>query len=316
MHHALAVARRGSFTCAARELGVSTPTLSRQIAALEQQLGFRLFDRGRSGAVATPLGKEVLGRTRGLVLEAELLEQEIGALRGLESGRLAIGAGVYPALLSLGRTLGRVAAKHPGLQIDVTVTDWKEAVRDVLTGDLDLAVAESTGPPEDSRLAFEALPKHLGVFSCRTGHPLLSVSEMTLDAIFEYPFAGTKLAARVVEHLTRPPNAGSIDKLTGDLVPSIRVNSVHLAVEAVAGSDAFGIAPISAIASSIEDGRLAALPLRPPWLHTRYGLISLKNRTPSPAAVAFVREIREVEADIVAAELPHHSPTRRRSRAP
>lgn len=315
MSHALAVARHGSFTRAARELGISTPTLSRQIAALEQQLGFRLFDRGRSGAVATPLGKEVLDRTRGLVVDAGLLEQEIASLRGLESGKLSIGAGVYPAYLSLGKTLGRLAAIHPGLLVDARVTDWQEAVHGVMAGDLDLAVVESTGPAADARLAFEALPRHMGIFFCRTGHPILDMAAPTLDAIFEYPFAGTKLAARVVQHLTRPPKAGSIDRLTGDFIPSIRVNSVHLALEAVATSDAFGIAPISAAAGFIEQDRLTTIPFPAPWLHSSYGVVSLRNRTLSPAAVAFIQELRAVEAEFAAAESPHQSPTTRRTRA-
>lgn len=315
MNHALAVSRHGSFTRAARELGVSTPTLSRQIATLEQQLGLRLFDRGRTGAITTALGKQVLLRAGGLVSAAGLFGNEVAALRGLEVGSLTVGAGVYPAFISLGSALGRLAARHPGLRVDVTVGDWQEIVRGVLAGDLDLAVAESTGPAENSRLAFEALPRHRGVFVCRVGHPLLDVPNLTLDAIFEYPFAGTTLAARVVRHLTRPPKAGTIDNLTGDFIPSIRLNNVHLALEAVAASDAFSITTLSAIASSMEEGRLAALPLQPPWLHSSYGIVSLKNRTMSPAGAAFVRELRAVEAEIELEEGRHHTWGKGRARA-
>lgn len=314
LSHALAIARHGNYARAAGELGVTPPTLSRHITSLEQQLGIRLFDRGRSGAVPTALGQEVLDQAQWLLADAQRLEREVAMLRGVEVGKLAIGAGVYPAFLSVGRALGHLSAKHPGLQVEVIAGDWQSMVEQVLSGSLDLTVAELSGPAEDPRLTQEPLPRHLGAFFCRAGHPLLQEREVTLDKIFLYPFAGPKLAARAFTELQPPPTAGPIEPTTGEFVPAIQVNTLRLAMEAVAVSDAVGIAPLSVIRLYAPGGQIVALSYRPAWLHTNYGLIYLKDRTLSPAAEAFMTELRAVEADIAADEQSHSPPKQRRPR--
>jgi DNA-binding transcriptional LysR family regulator len=313
--HALAIARHGNYARAASELGVTPPTLSRHIASLEQQLGIRLFDRGRSGAVPTTLGREVLNQAQSLLAGAQRLEREVAMLRGLEVGQLSIGAGIYPSYLSVGRALGRLSAKHPGLQVEVIAGDWQSMIEQVLSASLDLAVAELSGPAEDERLSVEPLPRHPGAFFCRAGHPLLQERDLTLEMIFQYPYAGTKLAARAIAQLKGPPGAGLIDRATGEFIPSMRVNTLHMAMEAVAVSDAFGIEPLSAIRSHAPSGQLVALDYRPAWMHTNYGIVYLKDRTLSPAAEAFMTELRAVEAELEADEQSHSPPNKRSPRA-
>ena len=59
----LSVVSQGSFTAAARQLGVSQPAVSAQVASLEQALGFSLFERGRE-LVLTPQGETFLPYAR------------------------------------------------------------------------------------------------------------------------------------------------------------------------------------------------------------------------------------------------------------
>ena len=60
----LATSDAGSFTKAAKDLGVTQPTLSRRIEHLEQQLGARLFVRTKAGVALTPEGKSILQAAR------------------------------------------------------------------------------------------------------------------------------------------------------------------------------------------------------------------------------------------------------------
>jgi len=88
-----------------------------------------------------------------------------------------------------------------------------------------------------------------------------------------------------------------------------------MAAEAVAESDAFGIFPLPVVGALMQHGRLHVLPLQPRWLKTRYGFITLRNRTLSPAAVAFMQEIRAVESELAAKErLAFQPPVSRRGR--
>jgi len=302
IRHALVIAEEGSFASAAKSLRVSQPTLTRQIKTLETSLGLRLFDRGRFGAVPTPLGEQVLARAARLVRSAEILDDEIDLLRGVEVGELKVGAGVYPAFLSLGRALARLAARRPRLHVSVQVEDWRGLAPKVLEAQLDLAVVEIGEYADHHELEVEALPGHHGVFICRTGHPLLKRREPTLAEVFAYPFAGTRLAPRVASFLVGHKTAGRVDEATGEYVPSIEINTIRMMIEAVLHSDAFGLVPLFTAIELGRDGRLASLPLRPPWLKTNYGFITLKQRTLSPAAEAFMNEVRLVEAELAAEE--------------
>lgn len=62
LQYVVAIADEGRFGEAAKALNVSQPSLSAQVAELEDQLGVILVERGRSGAVLTPAGEEVVRR--------------------------------------------------------------------------------------------------------------------------------------------------------------------------------------------------------------------------------------------------------------
>jgi len=75
-----------------------------------------------------------------------------------------------------------------------------------------------------------------------------------------------------------------------------------MAAAAVAASDAFGIVPLLTGAELVQGGQLELLPLRPPWLKTQYGFITLRDRTLAPATIAFMEEVKLVEAKLAAEE--------------
>jgi DNA-binding transcriptional LysR family regulator len=84
----------------------------------------------------------------------------------------------------------------------------------------------------------------------------------------------------------------------GTTAPEIRVDTFALVMPVVLHSDAIGGAAPSQIRGELERGEVVMLPLELPWLKLNYGIIRLANRTPSPAAEAFMHLLREVEADI------------------
>ncbi len=83
-----------NFSHAAEQLCITQPALSKQIAALENDLGGALFIRNRRGAMLTPLGKELYAEAKSLVLQAEQLKNHAKKVLQGESGKLAIGIGL------------------------------------------------------------------------------------------------------------------------------------------------------------------------------------------------------------------------------
>src|ERR1700687_1368082 len=88
----LAVAERRTFTRAARQLGVSQPTLSRQLPSLEGELGVRLFVRAPRGAVLTAPGGRFLQRAREALDAPRQGTSELHELAQTPRGPVAIAA--------------------------------------------------------------------------------------------------------------------------------------------------------------------------------------------------------------------------------
>src|SRR5512136_2009535 len=76
-----AVARAGSFTKAAEDLGIAQPSLSEQIAKFEQSMGAALFERLNRRVELTPLGDAILGKARALLEDAAALPEHFERAR-------------------------------------------------------------------------------------------------------------------------------------------------------------------------------------------------------------------------------------------
>ncbi|MCM2312971.1 MAG: LysR family transcriptional regulator [Steroidobacteraceae bacterium] len=296
--HVLALDQHRNFARAAEALGLTQPALSRSLQALEKSIGARLFDRDRTRVEPTPVGERLIERARLLVNQARDVEQDLGQMLGLEAGLLRIGAGPYPADLSVGTAVGRLLRLHPALMVDLAVGDWTELTRRVASGELDMAIADTSLAQQDDRLVGEALPQHQLKFFCRPGHPLAGAVGLTLEQLRRFPLVSTSLPGRFVA-LAANDNRGLRATLpAGVTAPAIRVGTFALTLKVVMESDAIGGAVPSQIEDSVTRGELVTLPLDLPWLKTGYGIIRLANRTPSPAAMAFLEILREVEAGI------------------
>jgi len=303
LHQALTLAKFRNFARAADALHLTQPALSRSIAGLESALGEKLFSRTPQGVVPTAFGELLIQRARVLLDGATALERDFKLMRGLEVGALKVGVGAYPAEMSVARAVGHLMSRHPNLQITLTSGDLRSLTADALAGRLDLAVIEMSLAGAEATLATEPLPQHQGFFFCRAGHPLLSDAGPSLGRLLEFPYVGTRMPARVAHDFYRLAQRGAIDPESGDYLPPVVVDSVRLAKDVVLAGNAIGAAPLWLIARELEDGSLATLPLALPWLHTAYGFVYLRNRMLSPAALALMAEVRNVEAEIVAEEV-------------
>lgn len=300
LHQALVLERHRNFARAAEALHLTQPALSRSIAGLETALGERLFDRTHQGVEPTAFGRMLLARARTLVDDAVELERDFQLFRGVHIGSLSVGAGIFPAAMSVGQAAGVLMGKHPHLNVEVSTSDLRSLVAQVLQRKLDLAVVELSMVGDETGLATEALPEHPGCFYCRTGHPLARQPRPSLKQVLAYPYVGPRLPQRIADDFLQLVKVGRIDADSGDYLPPVKVDTVPVAIDVVLHSDAVGLAPLALLAPEVRAGRLLALPLRPDWMHTRYGFVYLRDRQLSPAAQAFMAEVRAVEAKLLA----------------
>lgn len=113
----VAIVEAGGVARAAARLHLSQPALSRQILALEDDLGLRLFDRvGRRLRLTAP-GEDLLLRSRRLLAEAESLSERALALKAGKTGVLQVGATPQAIETLLADFLGPYRRRHPGVEI-------------------------------------------------------------------------------------------------------------------------------------------------------------------------------------------------------
>ncbi len=128
----------GSLTRAAAELGVTQSAVSHMIGALEEELGFSLLKRGRSGARATAEGERVLPAIRGMLNSREQLEQTAAAIRGLDCGTVRIGTFTSVAVHWLPGMIKRFQADYPNVELKLMNGDYHDVEQWLADGSCDL----------------------------------------------------------------------------------------------------------------------------------------------------------------------------------
>ncbi|MFC5547563.1 LysR family transcriptional regulator [Massilia aerilata] len=132
-----AVIDAGSFTGAARALDMSKAAVSRYVAELEERLGLRLLHRTTRKLSPTTEGEIFHARCRELLDNLDQAEAEITSRSGEASGMLKANVPVTFGLMHLAPLWPALLARHPGLALDVTLSD---RVADLVEEGYDLAV--------------------------------------------------------------------------------------------------------------------------------------------------------------------------------
>lgn len=138
-----AVARHGSFTAAAAELGYTQSAVSRQISALEAEFGMALFDRQPRGVRLTDAGQSLLPHASAVTDRLALARDDIAALRDLSAGRLRAGAFPTANTALVPAAVGAFETEHPGITLSLSEGLVRELSDRLRAGDLDVAVITS-----------------------------------------------------------------------------------------------------------------------------------------------------------------------------
>ena len=113
----VSIADSGSIARASARVNVSQPAASRQVFALEAELGVRLFDRIGRRLRLTAQGEELLRESRRLLMEADALSAKARALQGGHTGILRVGATPMVIEHMLSAFLGKYQVRHPGVEV-------------------------------------------------------------------------------------------------------------------------------------------------------------------------------------------------------
>ncbi len=128
---------RGSFSSAARDLGLTPSAVSKLVSRLEDRLGVRLLERSTRRLALTPEGETFFARAKRIVADIEEAEEEVTRIRGAPRGRLHINAGTAFGLHQLAPALADFLARYPEVDVELSITD---RLVDLIAEHADIAV--------------------------------------------------------------------------------------------------------------------------------------------------------------------------------
>lgn len=275
MVYLVTVVEEGSFTAAAQRLGVSQPTLSHQIRALEREVGVPLLERAPGRVLPTPMGREYLPHAEAALRSARLARRAAAGERGpllLRLGTMySIALGIVPPALRAW------LAAEPGAEVEVAEFASNTALEDhVASGAADLGVG-----PTPARWAgpVHALGEEELLLVLPEGDPLAADGGRVLDlraaadrpwVLYDERNALAPLAAQAFAQAGFTPRA------------AVRTRHTATALQLAAA----GLGPALIPESVLEPGLPVAV-LRPdPPVHRT--LAAYLAGDPSPAAAGFL----------------------------
>jgi LysR family transcriptional regulator, nitrogen assimilation regulatory protein len=166
----VSVAELGTVSKAALRLRITQPALSRQIMDLQQELGFRLFDRVGRGLTLTAEGEQFLGHCRDVLAHIDALGERAEILRRGDTGVLKVAAPPHTIESVLAAFLPRYAERFPNVHVKLTEALGREQTALLERGEVHIGIRHDQGdrrfesrilPPDDVLAAF-APPLALG----------------------------------------------------------------------------------------------------------------------------------------------------------
>jgi DNA-binding transcriptional LysR family regulator len=140
------VAEHSSFTKAAGQLGISTPSLSQTIRSLEEQFGVRLLNRTTRSVALTEAGAELLNHLNPVLEGVEKAVDAINAFRGKPAGTLRLTVHPVAAATIIAPLLARFSAEYPEIRLDFCVDDER---KDIVSGRFDAGIHVADGIHQD-----------------------------------------------------------------------------------------------------------------------------------------------------------------------
>jgi DNA-binding transcriptional LysR family regulator len=134
------IARHGSFSRAARELNLTQPAVSMQVAQLERRLGLPLLERVGKRAFPTPAGEVLLAHAARAFRELQAGVEHVQQLRGVVAGRVRLGTSASISVYLLPRALGRLRARFPAIDLVVVTGTASDIARGLVGNDLDVGL--------------------------------------------------------------------------------------------------------------------------------------------------------------------------------
>jgi DNA-binding transcriptional LysR family regulator len=291
LEYFVAAAESGSFVRAAKLVNVSQPAITKSIQRMESWFGHALFERGAELKL-TAFGEAMIGDAKNVLGGFDDLRRAAGQFGTNWSATLKIGAGPLMAETFVGTAVGRLLGRHPGLNLVIHVDQYTVFPDMLRARQIDFFVADIGELQEAGDLVIRKLAPSRFRWFCRKGHPLAKRKAVSFPELLAYPmvFPRMPLWARewFAQHL---PAAAAASSSSPPFRPAVicshfsTLNSIILESDAVSGITELALRRKSYAMDFAEIDYAGMTP------SSNAGIVTLKNRPLSPAALRLIEEV-------------------------
>ena len=286
------VARRLSFTAAAKALHLTQPAVSMQVRQLEQAAGLPLLEQFGRRVHLTDAGRELLRYAAGISDLLREAEDAMKALQGVGGGELSI-AVTSTAKYFAPRLLAEFRRSHPEARLRLAVSNREAVVRELTDNTVDLAIMGR--PPRGLDTDAAPFAKHPIAIIAAPDHPLVGRKRLPLERLAGETFiirergSGTRAA---MEHVfaERGFKAGE----------TLEMSSNETIKQAVMAGMGIAFLSMHTIGLELRAGRLALLAVIGLPVMREWYVIHRRGKRLSPAAQAFKSFLLEQGAGLIA----------------
>ena len=183
------IARCGSFSEAARHLYTAQPNLSKQIAQMEQELGFALFTRSRRSVKLTPAGQFLFDKLQNLPDQLDEVFEQARSLAHRGEAVLSIGVLEGQDVNQvLSERLKRVASIYPQLQINLERNSYQNLRSGLVSGHYDMIITLSFDVEGDAKFRTFSLYQKSPAIAMHKSNPLAGKRSLTLSDLRDENF--------------------------------------------------------------------------------------------------------------------------------
>lgn len=277
----LAVADFSSFSQAAEKLHITQPAISKRIAALEEALDARLFDRISRRIYLTEAGSLLLPTARNICGEIQQIQQAIANLGKSVGGRLSIGTSHHIGLHRLPEVLREFTSTFPQVELDLHFMDSEDACLKVENNLLELAIVTLPETPFP-QLNSEIIWRDPLQISCSGNHPLGTLKHVTPADLANFPA------------ILPSPDTVTRQILDKALLPydvRLQIAMETNYIETIKMMVSVGLG-WSSLPQTMLNEELLSIPIKGLTLERRLGTATHKKRSLSTAAEAFIALLR------------------------
>jgi molybdate transport repressor ModE-like protein len=285
----VALVDQGSFTKAARNIGLSQSTVSGHVADLERRLGATLFERERGGVRLTAAATTLLPLAREVLRAEGAARQAVRDLSGLAGGQLLVGGSTIPATYLLPGLFGQFHRLHPGISLRLRAGDSREILDCILGAEIELGAVGLE--PTEREFDSVVLGEDRLLLVSAPDHPVAALGNLTVDGLRAFGIVSREAGSGTRAAALRALGRGEPLR---DACEMGSTEAVRAAIRAGIGP---GFISEMAVADDLAAGRLVEIPLQGFASSRRFYLASRKGSVLSPAARAFLRMAHESQAD-------------------